>query len=136
LEGSTFHSLFFIMSVCIPFLGVTNIGQTVAWYESLGFRCTGSNRYYEPEAELTWAQLEWENAAFMLFPFPAEKNNEPDSYRVKDAGLFFKVDSLNDLIDRLQTKAKIIEIKEEPFTTKKEMVFEDLNGFRISFFCG
>ena len=119
------------MAVCIPFLGVTNIENTVLWYESLGFRCIGSNRYYEPDAAMTWAQLEWENAAFMLFPFPAEKNNE-----VKDAGLFFKVSSLNDLIERLQTKAKIIEINEDPFSNKKEVVFEDLNGFRISFSCG
>ncbi|NOT51091.1 MAG: hypothetical protein HOP10_07415 [Chitinophagaceae bacterium] len=120
------------MAVCIPFLGVTNIEETVLWYESLGFRCTGSNRYWEPEApKLTWAQLEWENAAFILFPFPAEKNND-----VKDAGLFFRVDSLNDLIERLKTKAKIIELNEEPFSNKKEVVFEDLNGFRITFSCG
>jgi len=119
------------MAVCIPFLGVTDIENTVLWYESLGFRCTGSNCYYEPEAELTWAQLEWENAAFMLFPFPAEKNNE-----VKDAGLFFRVHSLNDLVERLQTRAKIIEINEDPFSNKKEVVFEDLNGFRITFSCG
>lgn len=119
------------MAVCIPFLGVPNVEATVVWYEALGFRCTGSNRYWDPEAkELTWAQLEWENAAFMLFPFPSEKNNI-----VKDAGLFFRVDSLNDLIDRLQQTARIIEINEEPFSTKKEVVFEDVNGFRISFSC-
>jgi len=118
------------MAVCIPFLGVNNIEQTVVWYESLGFRCTGSNRYWDPEAELTWAQLEWENAAFMLFPFPAEKNNE-----VKDAGLFFRVSSLNDLVERLKTRARIIELTEEPFSNKQEVVFEDLNGFRVSVAC-
>lgn len=119
------------MAVCIPFLGVTNVEQTVVWYESLGFRCTGSNRFWDPEAELTWAQLEWEGAAFILFPFPAEKNNA-----VKDAGLFFRVGSLNDLVERLETKARIIELTEEPFSSKKEVVFEDLNGFRITFTCG
>lgn len=119
------------MAVCIPFLGVTNIEQTVLWYESLGFRCTGSNRYWEPDAALIWAQLEWEDAAFMLFPFPAEKNNV-----VKDAGLFFRVASLNDLVERLKTKAKIIELTEEPFSNKREVVFEDMNGFRITFTCG
>ena len=119
------------MAVCIPFLGVQNIEQTILWYEGLGFRCTGSNRYWDPEADLTWAQLEWEDAAFMLFPFPAEKNNE-----VKDAGLFFRVSSLNDLIERLKTKAKIIELTEEPFSNKREVVFEDLNGFRITFTAG
>jgi hypothetical protein len=119
------------MAVCIPFLGVHNVEQTVIWYQSLGFQCTGSNRYWEPQApELTWAQLEWEKAAFMVFPFPDEKNNI-----VKDAGLFFRVSSLNDLVDRLKLYAKIIEINEEPFTGKKEVVFEDLNGFRITFSC-
>lgn len=119
------------MALCIPFLGVNDIEQTVLWYEGLGFRCTGSNRFWDPEAELTWAQLEWEDAAFMLFPFPAEKNNP-----VKDAGLFFRVSSLNELIERLKTKAKIIELTEEPFSNKKEVVFEDLNGFRITFTAG
>lgn len=119
------------MAVCIPFLGVTNVEATVVWYESLGFRCTGSNRYWDPQAELSWAQLEWENAAFMLFPFPAEKNN-----MVKDAGLFFRVQSLNDIVERLQTRARIIEITEEPQSGKREVVFEDLNGFRITITAG
>ncbi len=119
------------MAVCIPFLGVQNIELTVLWYESLGFQCTGSNRYWDPGAELTWAQLEWEGAAFMVFPFPMEKNNV-----VKDAGLFFRVASLRDLIERLKTRAKIIELLEEPFSSKKEVVFEDVNGFRITFTCG
>ena len=110
------------MALCIPFLGVTNVEATVVWYESLGFRCTGSNRSWDPQAELSWAQL-----AFMLFPFPAEKNNI-----VKDAGLFFRVQSLNDIVERLQTRARIIEITEEPHNGKREVVFEDLNGFRIT----
>lgn len=119
------------MAICIPFLGVQNLEQTVLWYESLGFRCTGSNRYWEPGAALSWAQMEWEDAAFMLFPYPAERTNE-----VRDAGLFFRVKSLNDLVERLQTKAKIIELTEEPFNNKKEVVFEDLNGFRITLTAG
>ena len=118
------------MAVCIPFLGVNDIEKTILWYESLGFRCTGSSRYWDPQAELTWAQLEWEDAAFMLFMFPSEKNNV-----IKDAGLFFKVANLNDLIERLKTRAKIIELTEEPFSNKQEVVFEDLNGFRITFSC-
>ncbi len=126
-----FKQKIYDMAVCIPFLGVTNVEATVVWYESLGFRCTGSNRYWDPQADLSWAQLEWENAAFMLFPFPAEKNNI-----VKDAGLFFRVQSLNDIVERLQTRARIIEITEEPQHGRKEVVFEDLNGFRITITSG
>jgi catechol 2,3-dioxygenase-like lactoylglutathione lyase family enzyme len=120
------------MAVCIPFLSVSDIEKTVIWYEGLGFRCTGSNRFWEPEAAaLTWAQLEWENAAFMVFAIPPGFDNE-----VKNAGLYFRVGSMNDLIERLQSCARIIEINEEPFTGRKEVVFEDLNGFRITFSCG
>jgi hypothetical protein len=116
------------MAVCIPFLGVPDIAETIVWYEALGFSCTGSNRFWEPEAELTWAQLEWEGAAFMLYDSGKEKNGE-----IKEAGLFFKVQSFNGIIDKLKICAKIIELTEEPFTGNQQVVFEDLNGFRITF---
>jgi len=66
----------------------------------------------------------------MLFPFPTEKNNA-----VKDAGLFSQVGSFNDLVERLKTKARIIEFTEDPYSNKKQVVFEDLNGFRVTFTC-
>ncbi len=116
------------MAICIPFLGVPNIEKAVIWYESIGFACTGSNRYWEPDAELTWAQIEWEGAAFMLFLLQKEKYEE-----VKEAGLFFKVQSFNGIIDKLKLYATIIEFTEEPFSPVRQVVFEDLNGFRITF---
>jgi uncharacterized glyoxalase superfamily protein PhnB len=118
------------MAVCIPFLGVSDIGQTIEWYTAIGFSCTGSNRFWEPESELTWAQLEWEGAAFMLFQSLKEMTDE-----VKDAGLYFRVYNIDGLVDRLKERAKIIELTEEPFNGKVEVVFEDLNGFRITFSC-
>lgn len=118
------------MAVCIPFLGVPDIAKAIIWYEYLGFQCTGSNRFWEPDSELTWAQLEWEGAAFMLYLSQKENTEE-----VKDAGLYFKVRSFNGIIDKLKYKAKIIELTEEPFTPCRQVVFEDLNGFRITFAC-
>jgi hypothetical protein len=117
-----------IMAICIPFLGVPDIAETVLWYEALGFRCTGSNRYWDPDAALTWAQLEWEDAAFMLYYSHKEKTGE-----IKDAGLYFKVHSFNDIIDKLKLYARIIELTEETFTGEQQVVFEDLNGFRVTF---
>ncbi len=118
------------MAVCIPFLGVPDMLKTVEWYQDIGFSCTGSNRFWDPGAELTWAQLEWEGAAFMLFPLGREQNNE-----IKDAGLYFRVYKIDGLVDKLKEKATIIELTEEPFTGKVEVVFEDLNGFRVTFMC-
>lgn len=118
------------MAVCIPFLGVPDIEKTVLWYEYLGFSCTGSNRYWEPDAPLTWAQIEWEGAAFMLFLLEKEKFDE-----VKEAGLFFKVQSFNGIVEKLKERARIIELTEENFSPVKQVVFEDLNGFRVTFSC-
>ncbi len=115
------------MAVCIPFIGVPDIEAAVTWYEHLGFRCTGSNRFWEPDSPLTWAQLEWEGAAFMLFPSLKEKDE------VRDAGLFFKVSSMIGLLEKLQQTARIIEVNEAATYGKLEIVFEDLNGYRITF---
>ena len=118
------------MAVCIPFLGVPDIAKAITWYQDIGFSCTGSSRFWEPDKELTWAQLEWEGAAFMIFPSLKHNKNE-----VKDAGLYFKTSHVNGLVDKLKLHARIIELTEEPFTGKVEVVFEDLNSFRITFSC-
>jgi uncharacterized glyoxalase superfamily protein PhnB len=117
------------MAVCIPFLGVSNMAQTIKWYMAIGFTCTGTNLNWDPEAELNWAQLEWEGAAIMLFP--SQKEMIPGT--IRDAGLYFKVQSIAGLVDRLKQYARIIELTEETFYGKQEVVFEDLNGFRITF---
>ncbi len=117
------------MAVCIPFLGVPDIGQTLEWYMSIGFTCSGTNLAWEPDAELNFAQLEWEGAAIMLFP--SHKKNEPG--QVRDAGLYFKVRSITGLVEKLINRARIIELTEQTFYGKQEVTFEDLNGFRITF---
>jgi uncharacterized glyoxalase superfamily protein PhnB len=117
------------MAVCIPFLGVSNMAQTVKWYIAIGFKCTGSSLDWEPQSPLTWAQLEWEGATFMLFP--SEKEILPG--HVRDAGMYFKVNALNGLVEKLKQYARIIELTEKTFYGKQEVVFEDLNGFRITF---
>ncbi|MBL7730409.1 MAG: hypothetical protein JNM88_04460 [Chitinophagaceae bacterium] len=116
------------MAVCIPFLGVSNMGPTLEWYMHIGFTCTGTNWAWEPEAELNWAQLEWEGAAIMLFP--SQKEMVPG--HIRDAGLYFKVRSIAGLVDKLKQCARIIELTEETFYGKQEVTFEDLNGFRIT----
>lgn len=116
------------MAVCIPFLGVADIARSAEWYMSIGFACTGSSLDWDPDSKLSWAQLEWEGAAFMLFA--SEKEMIPG--HIRDAGLFFKVRSLGGLIERLKQRARIIELTEQTFYGKQEVVFEDLNGFRIT----
>ncbi len=116
------------MATCISFLRVSDILKTVQWYESIGFTCIATNQ--EPGCELDWALLDWEGARFMLYP---EGRN--DYAATKDAGLYFDVESIDEIIPVIKEKAELIEINPETFYGKKEVVFKDVNGFQVSFAC-
>ncbi len=116
------------MNVCIPFMGVPNIAETIAWYESIGFTCTSTNLKLNPGDELSWAELEYKGALIMLsyYPFPL---NQP----VKYLGLYFSFDTLDGMYEKLQGKAEIIEVLDNTVYGRKEIVFKDLNGFQVIF---
>lgn len=116
------------MATCVPFIGVPNIAETIKWYEGIGFKCTGTNHIWEPDCNLNWAELAYEDARFMLYPYPFDMSSE-----VKYAGLYFLMDSIDPIIARLKEKARIIEINEETFYGRKEVVIKDLNGLQVTF---
>lgn len=115
------------MAACLSFLRVPDISKTVRWYEQLGFVCLGTHQ--EPGCDLDWALLDWEGASFMLYPEGRE------AAAAKDAGLYFKVDSLDDINKALGGKVEIIERTERTEYGRKEIVFKDLNGFQVTFSC-
>ncbi len=116
------------MAECLAFLRVSDISKTVAWYEQLGFVCLGTHQ--EPGCDLDWALLDWQGASFMLYP-----DNQTGHTKMKDAGLYFKMESIDALIEKLQGRAEIIEITEETEYGRREVVFKDLNSFQITFSC-
>lgn len=116
------------MATCISFFRVPDISQTIKWYEDIGFKCLDTHQ--EPGCEIDWALLDWEGAQFMLYP-EGNKNRAEQ----KDAGMYFTVESIDDMIKVLQEKAEIIEINPETEYGRKEIVFKDLNGFQVTFGC-
>jgi hypothetical protein len=116
------------MATCISFLRVPDIFKTVKWYESIGFKCIGTHQ--EPGCELDWALLDWLGARFMLYP----EGNE-DYKAIKDAGLYFTVNSIDDVIKIIDEKAELIEINPRTEYGMKEIVLKDVNGFQITFAC-
>ncbi len=121
------------MATCIPFFPVSDIAQTIKWYESIGFKCIGTNHIWEPDCELNWAELGWEGASFMIGP--DIRKNVSNVKEIKDASLFFNVESIDEIIENLKGKAEIVELNEETFYGRKEVTFIDINGFRITFSC-
>jgi uncharacterized glyoxalase superfamily protein PhnB len=118
------------MATCVPFLRVSDIAETIKWYESIGFKCNATNHFWEPDCELNWAEIEWQGATFMLYPLDDKRVS-----KVRDAGLYFSMETIDGIADNLRGKVKIIEETDETFYGRREVVFEDLNGFMITFSC-
>ncbi|HEY2721832.1 MAG TPA: VOC family protein [Chitinophagaceae bacterium] len=118
------------MAECVPFLQVRNIGQTIKWYEDIGFKCTMTNHLWEPDCELNWARLEWEGAAFMLGP--NRRESMPD---IRNASLWFNVEAIEQIIKILKGKGISINIEPETFYGRKVVSFRDINGLDVSFSC-
>lgn len=117
------------MATCISFLRVPDIHETIQWYKRIGFKCLGTHQ--EPGCELDWALLDWDGAGLMLYP--DERSEVPKS---KDAGLYFKMESIGELIELLKrVDVHIMEINDETAYGRREVVFKDLNGFQVTFSC-
>jgi hypothetical protein len=112
------------MALCIPHLHVPDIAKTIEWYKSIGFTCTGTHQ--EPGCELDWARLVYEGAVFMLYP------DGRNSAR-KDAGLYFMMDNLDGLAEKIGAITSGIEYTEETEYGMREIVFRDINGFQVTF---
>jgi uncharacterized glyoxalase superfamily protein PhnB len=118
------------MTKCVPFIRVPDIAATIKWYENIDINCTGTNLLWEPDGELNWAEMNFQGATFMLYP---EEHEKPLSNR--DAGLYFEMEKIDGFSEKLQGRVKVIEETEKTFYGRKEIVFEDLNGYMITFSC-
>ncbi len=114
------------MAICLSFLRVPDVEKALNWYQDLGFKCLSTNA--APGCSLDWALLDWDGARFMLYP---DGNYDPGA--PKYAGLYFVVDSIDDLIEPVKEKADVIEANRITEFGKKEIVFRDLNGFQLTF---
>jgi uncharacterized glyoxalase superfamily protein PhnB len=118
------------MAECIPFLRVRNIFETIQWYERIGFKCTATNHVWEPDCELNWAQLKFEGAEFMIGP-DERKNNSGE----KDASLYFRMETIDGIANKIKKEKIAADVDEQTFYGRKEISFEDINGFHITFSC-
>jgi uncharacterized glyoxalase superfamily protein PhnB len=116
------------IAVCVPFLIVKNIKKTIDWYEKIGFKCTATNLIWEPDCELNWARIEWYGAAFMIGP--DERKDVPNG---KDSGLWFNVQSVDEMAKFLNQESISFDTEDETFYGRKVISFKDINGFTVSF---
>ncbi len=118
------------MNECVPFLKVTDLAKTIAWYEAIGFTCVGTNLIWEPDCELNWARLEWEGLAFMIGP--DERRHIPEE---RDSSLWFNVERVVDVIKKLENMSIAMTVEPATFYGRKVVSFKDINGYNVSFSC-
>ena len=53
----------------------------------------------------------------------------------KDTGIWFNVDTVDDIIENLESKNIKTDIEPETFYGRKVVSFKDINGFQVSFSC-
>ncbi len=116
------------VAVCVPFLIVNNIDKTIKWYEKLGFKCTATNHIWEPDCDLNWARIEWHGAGFMIGP-----DERKVVSKVKDSGLWFNVQSVDEMTESLKQAGVSFDTEEETFYGRKVISFKDINDFTVSF---
>ena len=116
------------MSKVLPFFRVPDVEVAKNWYEKIGFECLGTHN--EPGCGLDWALMSWEGAEFMLY---AQFDNTVAS--ANNCGLYFKMDSIAGLYEKLKGHATIIEVIDETDYGRKEITFHDCYGFQITFSC-
>jgi hypothetical protein len=64
----------------------------------------------------------------MLYPDEATS-------KIKNAGLYFMMNSISEFLAVLKEKSEIIEITEKTAYGRKEIVFKDINNFQVTFSC-
>lgn len=114
------------MTTLLPFIRIPDVAFAKAWYESIGFRCIGTHE--DPGCGLDWAMMTWDDAMFMLYA-----QFENTIINANNCGLYFKMDTIDGLRERLEGKAKIIEVVAKTEYGRKEITFHDCYGFQITF---
>lgn len=114
------------MTKILPFFRVPDVGFAKAWYESIGFTCVGTHE--DPDCGLDWAMMAWDQAMFMLYP-----HLENTRTHANNCGLYFQMDSIEGLLEKLEDKATIIEVMDRTEYGRKEITFLDCYGFQVTF---
>ena len=101
------------MATLLPFLRVPDVALAKEWYESIGFTCLGTHE--EPGCGLDWALMGWEDTQFMLYA-----QFEDTVSNAKNCGLYFNLDSLDGILEKLEGKATLSKRWIKPNTEEKK----------------
>lgn len=109
----------------VPMLQVPDVRATVAWYESIGFRC---ERVNEPCGEMDWALMTFGSTEVMF-----NAGGHASTAHRRDVDLYVYTPDIDALHERLESRVEIVEAPHETFYGMYELIIRDLNRFWVTF---
>jgi uncharacterized glyoxalase superfamily protein PhnB len=104
---------------------VPDVKATVEWYQSIGFTV---ERVAHDDETMTWALLSL-GASELMF----NCGGEPSSRDRREADLYVHAENVDDLFQRLQDRAEVVEGVHDTFYGTREFIIRDPNRFWITF---
>ena len=109
----------------VPMINVPDVGATVDWYTSIGFKLI---RHYEEDGEINWAKLLFGNSELMV-----NAGGKPSTERRRDVDLYITTDNVDDLYRSLKGRVQVVEEIYNAFYGMREFIIRDINGFWVTF---
>jgi uncharacterized glyoxalase superfamily protein PhnB len=109
----------------VPMIHVPDVGATVGWYVTLGFKPVRQN---EEDGEVNWALLSFGETELM---FSAGGKLTTENRREVD--LYVHTNGIDEMHERLKDRVQVVEEPHDTFYGMREFIIRDLNGFWITF---
>lgn len=121
------------MESLTPNLFVTDINQTIAFYQTLGFQLVMK---VPEEGDLVWAMMSCGQVSFMFQTFSSMGDELPEIKRERGSGpllLYIKIHGIRDFFNKICDTVHVIKGLETTFYGSTEFSIFDCNGMILTF---
>lgn len=108
----------------VPMIHVANVGATVEWYESIGFKVLANYS----DGDEAFAMLSFGSGEVMF-----SSGGLPSTQRRREVDLYVYADNVDELYDRLKDRVEVVEGLDDTFYGMREFIIRDVNRFWITF---
>lgn len=109
-------------------LSVTDIAESLAWYESIGFTLVEVNGDAGPETPVNWCLVDYDGAHLMLNQSGIER---PEAER--DSKVWILIDDVRPIYERLKPDFPMIIDLYDTFYGRTEFTVADPDGYHVTF---
>lgn len=108
-----------------PMLNVSNIKETIKWYENIGFEVVQTSEKFVPNEPVNWAYLKRDSATLMLNLDTCSK------HQGESITLYMNSGNVDSIYEEIKDKVKIVDDIRDQFYGMRDFYFEDINGFKF-----